>query len=333
MAAKTNTQIKDPVNSYFLISGDESYLIRDKINDIKKSLGEAGINEFHQEKLSDQIENFPARLNQAVYTVSLMTGYKLIQVECEELFKSKNNYDEKIVDLLQDDLENITLVFIVRGKPDKRIKSFLEFKKAGKVIELSRPRYKDLDKWIVQRFRAEDKSVDGQLIKYLEYLFNNRLEALEQEIDKIITLNYQKDKISLKDTYEILSREGLLADNIIFNMLDNWVEGKKEKAIREYRSLIKDGQSPFYILVMIHRQLLLLLKVKELKENESLNPGQIARKIGEHPYPVKKCYRQTANFSFSTLEELLESLWQVNFDIVQGKGRDPEERLENFLLT
>ncbi|MGM0413596.1 MAG: DNA polymerase III subunit delta [Bacillota bacterium] len=322
----------ESLNSFYLLAGEESYLIREKLDSIEAKIKKSGVNDIHKERINDQDDNFLQKLVQAIKTISLMTEYKLVIVECEELFAKKSKYDKKIIDLFSKDLEKITVVFILNGSPDKRIKLYKEFKKNGNFFEFKRPRYRDLDNWIRNRFKESSKAVDKRLVKYLEYLFDNRLEALDKEIEKIITLNYEKDKISLKDSYQILSRDGLMAENIIFNMLDNWMAGKKDQALKEYRELIKDGQSPIYILIMIHRQLELLIKVKELKEKRSFNHKKIAKEINEHPYPVKKVYQQCGKLSFSKLELFIEKLWEVNKNIVTGQGGSPEELIEEFLL-
>ena len=322
----------ESLNSFYLLAGEESYLIREKLNYIEDKIKKSGINEIHRERINDQAEDFLQKLIQAIQTVSLMTEYKLLIVECEELFARKTSYDKKVIDLFSKDLEKITVVFILNGSPDKRIKIYKEFKKNGKLFEFKRPKYRNLDNWIKSRFKESSKTVDNRLVKYLEYLFDNRLEALDKEIEKIVTLNYEKDEIGLKDSYQILSRDGLMAENIIFNMLDNWMAGKKNETLKEYRELIKDGQSPIYILIMIHRQLELLLKVKELKEKRRFNPKKIAKEINEHSYPVKKVYQQCGKISFSKLELFIEKLWEVNYKIVTGQGGNPEELVEEFLL-
>ncbi len=322
----------EALNSFYLLAGEESYLIREKLNDIEEKIKKTGVKDIHRERINDQSEDFLQNLIQAIQTISLMTEYKLVIVECEELFAKKNKYDKKIIELFSEDLEKITIVFILNNSPDKRIKIYKEFKKNGNFYEFKRPKYRDLDNWIRNRFKESSKAVDNRLVKYLEYLFDNRLEALDKEIEKIITLNYKKDKISLKDSYQILSRDGLMAENIIFNMLDNWVGGKKNQALKEYRELINDGQSPIYILIMIHRQLELLLKVKELKEKKGFNHKKIAKEINEHPYPVKKVYQQCGKISYSNLESFIGKLWEVNYNIVSGQGGNPEDLVEEFLL-
>ncbi|MFW5993686.1 MAG: DNA polymerase III subunit delta [Halanaerobiaceae bacterium] len=322
----------ESLNSFYLLAGEESYLIRNKLDNIEQDIKKSGVNDIHRERINDQSEDFLQKLIQSVQTISLMTEYKLVIVECEELFAKKSEYDSKVIELFSRQLEKVTVVFILNSSPDKRIKIYKEFKKNGKFFEFKRPKYRDLDNWIRNKFKESSKTVDNRLVKYLEYLFDNRLEALDKEIEKIITLNYEKDKIGLKDSYQILSRDGLMAENIIFNMLDNWVAGKKNETLKEYRELIKDGQSPIYILIMIHRQLELLIKVKELKEKRRFNHKKIAKEINEHPYPVKKVYQQCGEISFSRLELFLENLWEVNYKIVTGKGGSPEELVEEFLL-
>ncbi len=53
----------ESLNSFYLLAGEESYLIREKLNNIEEEIKKAGIKEIHRERIDDQAENFFAKLN------------------------------------------------------------------------------------------------------------------------------------------------------------------------------------------------------------------------------------------------------------------------------
>lgn len=332
MAEKSVFPAKEnKLQSFYLLASPESYLIEEQLAALREKFS-TGSGDFNWINLSDSTEDFWQELKRAVFAVSMMAGRKFVLVDCERLFQEKTRYDERLSELLENDLREVTVIFLVKGSVDGRYKLVRQVKKQGEYFKLTPPKYQQLDSWIEEKFHSQGKQVEPKLVQYLEYLFDNKLQALNQEIEKLITLNMEEDYIDFNTSRYILSRGGFHTDQIIFELLDNWTEGKITRAVRFYRRLVQSGEEPLMILAMIHRQLRLLLVVKELREEENLAPEAIARKIEEHSYPVKKCYRQTPQLSYSQLESALENLLEVNRKIVTGLVDSPEQALEDYLL-
>ncbi len=319
------------LKNFYLLSSPESYLIEEQLSGLKESFSFQTGN-FNWINLSDSSQDFWQELNRAVFAVSMMGGRKFVLVDCDRLFQEKTRYDDKLAELLEQEPQEVTVIFLVEGSVDGRFKLVRKVKSLGRHFQLKAPQYQQLDKWIREKFQNQGKKVDPKLVQYLEYLFDNKLQALNQEIEKLITLNMEEDYIDFKKSRYILSRGGFLTDQMIFDLLDNWSGSNTTRAIRLYRRLVTRGEEPLMILAMIHRQLRLLLVVKELREKRNLRPEEIAGKIEEHPYPVKKCYRQAPQFSCRQLESALENLLEVNRNIITGMVDSPEQALEDYLL-
>lgn len=322
---------KGNLKSVYLIYGSEKFLLENMVDKFLEKFVPEEIRGFNLTFLEDDHSQFVKSLKNKVKTLPVMSQKRFVIVNCSEFFKSKNSQDKSLIKLFNDFPETTVLLIVVNGKIDKRIKINKEVKKIGKIIELEPPKYKNLDKWIKNKFADYDKQVGRKAVALLEDMFNNNLQRLESEIEKIITYNFNNDLIRYRDIKKVISRDRLLEDNIIFSLTDALSEKKKKKAVKILNEMINQGESPLMILAMIVRQLRLLLQVKVLKI-EGKKHKKIAKILKQHPYPVKKCYYQSDNFSEEGLEMLLERFLEANHDIVTGKYKNEKMALELALL-
>lgn len=326
---------RDDLMDFFLVTSDEKYLILQFLNKAEEKLRTGKDDEFSRIKFDESEENFWREFKRAVTTINMLTAYKFVVVECQNLFSQKTPYDDELIKIMDRQPRKVSVFFWKQGDVDGRIKTTKKMDNKGNLIELKAPKFNDLDEWIKKKFAQYEKKAGNELVETLEFLYDNKLEALHQEIEKIITLNYEKKTINIEDCREILSREGILGDKVIFQMIDSWAENNSEKAVRIYRRLVREGSTGnyvhMYIISMIQRQLRLLLSVKELKQKFS-GHKKIADELGEHPYPIKKCLKQEKRFSREELVEFLRSLLQANRRIVKGKYVDQQDPIEDFLL-
>jgi len=196
---------------------------------------------------------------------------------------------------------------------------------------LKAPRKYDLDKWIRGKFKTEDIEINKEGILLLEKMFNNELNILNQEINKIINFCQGKNRVVVDDILKIISRDKLLEEKVIFNLMDYFSERKSKKALLLLNEMLDRGESPLLILAMIIRQINLLLQVKDLKKSGK-SSDEIARYLKIHPYPVKKCFKQENNFTEGELIDILDRFLQANLEIVTGKYTNQKMALEIAIL-
>lgn len=261
-----------------------------------------------------------------------MSDRRYVVARCKDYFTGKNGNDNKLAKLFDDFPETTILLIVVEGQIDKRLKPAKKIKEVGEIINLKAPRYRQLDNWIISKFKNHGKKVNRSVVQLLEEMFSNNLEQLENEIEKVSIYTGDKDLISLEDIQKIISRDRYIEDNMIFKLVDALSERNEGQAIILLNDMMKEGEAPLRILAMVVRQVRLLLSVKELK-NEGKSPDQIAKILGEHPYPVKKCYRQCDNFSEEELEIMLEKFLKANYEIVTGKYKDSRFSLELAMIS
>jgi DNA polymerase-3 subunit delta len=322
---------RDKLNPVYLIYGSERYLLENFLEKFLDRFVPDEIRGFNLTFLEDDDTNFVSKMKSMVYTLPTMSPKRFVIARCNNFFKSKNSQDEDLINVFDDFPEKTILLLLVNGKIDKRIKVNKTVKKIGNIVELNPPKYNNLDQWIKNRFNDYDKKVGRKAIKLLEEMFNNNLQRLEKEIEKIVTHSIDQELIRYEDIRDVISRDRLLKDNIIFSLTDALSEKKKNKAISTLNEMMNSGDSSLMILAMIVRQLRLLLQVKVLKKKGN-NYKKIAKILKQHPYPIKKCYSQGDNFTEDELELLLERFLKANHDIVTGKYSNKKMALELALL-
>jgi DNA polymerase-3 subunit delta len=135
-----------------------------------------------------------------------------------------------------------------------------------------------------------------------------------------------KQLIKYSDIKNIISKDRLLKENVIFDFVDAIGKQNNSQALTLLNEMIVDGHSEVGLLMMIARQIRLILQSKVLyKEGKSAD--QIAKRLKQHPYPIKKCIRQGRNFTISQLESILEILLEVNVNLVTGQDKELELEL------
>lgn len=322
----------EELESIYLVYSEEKYLLEEFIKKFEIKFIAENIKDFNLSYLNDDNPQFIEKLKKNSFTLPSFSEKRFIIANCKNYFTKKSNEDKKLIKLFENFPETTILIILVSDKIDNRIKVNKVIKKAGKILELNPPKYNNLDNWIINNFNDYNKNVDSRGVNLLEEMFNNNLQLLKNEIEKINTCYLEKDYINLEDIRKIISRDKSIKENIIFSLTDALSERKKDRALLLYNEMIKNGESPLMILSMINRQIRLLIQVKELKKM-GFRHKKIAKKLGEHPYPIKKCYTQVNNFSSEELEILLERFLEANLDILKGKYKKKERAIEMALLN
>ena len=317
--------------SVYLVYGEEDYLLEKFLQNYIDEFVSDEIKGFNLTHLEDDSSDFARQLKNKASTVPVGAERRFVIAHCKNYFVQKNTEDDILISLLSNFPESTILLIAVYGDIDRRIKINREVKKAGQIINLSAPRKGQLDEWIKKQFIRRNKEVDRKSISFLEYMFNSNLLQLNSEIEKITTCFHEQEKLTYQDIRNIISRDRLLKDDIIFSFVDAFSERNKGKAIQILNEMLSAGEPPLRILAMINRQLRLLISAKELK-SEGQTYRQAAKKLGEHPYPIQKCYRFCDNFSFSELEKFLSRALEANRALVTRKYEKNRLALEIMLL-
>jgi len=127
---------------------------------------------------------------------------------------TKEKEVKMIIDYLEKPASSTCLVFAA-SKIDKRKKSTKIMLQKNTAISCEPLIEKDLKKWINQRFRQENKSVEEKAIQSLLALVGNNLYQLDNEINKLSTYLGDENKVT-ENTVRALVTGSSLELNSLF---------------------------------------------------------------------------------------------------------------------
>ncbi|MFW6023021.1 MAG: DNA polymerase III subunit delta [Halanaerobiaceae bacterium] len=320
----------DKLEPVYIISSEDRYILSEFKNKFAKKFVDESIKDFNYTFL-EAGDDFPAVLKNQANTPPIMSEKRFIIVRSETYFVNKQKNEELILALFNNFPDTTILIILVDGKLNNKLKLVKEAKNLVKVINATSPKFAQLDKWIEKEFRKRGKIIDRIGINFLEQMFSNDLQRLESEIEKISLYRIEEERIGLEDILEIVSKDRLIEDNLVFSLTDAIMSRDNGKALTLLSQMIYGGAIPLVLLGTMVWQIKLLLSVKVLKE-EGKNIQNISKILKSHQYPVKKCYKYSSNFTEKELEDMMERFLEANNNIVTGKY-SPEMALEMAIIN
>lgn len=310
----------------YVLYGLEDYLIN---REIKKIINDNKIDELSVERYDLSVTPLKQIIDSAL-TTSLFSSQKMIIVDNSYIFSSalKKTNIEHNLESLDTYIENINkdtiLLFIVNAeKLDERKKQVKLLKSKAIVKEFNKEN--NLEK-IVLSFFDNYKISNLGIKKFIDRVGTN-LNLLENEANKLKLYKGDEKNITEEDIEEIINKN---IDMDIFNLIDNIVLKNKAKAIESYNEMIKYGEEPIKILIMLASQFRLMYQCKLLYK-KGYSEKDIASTLKIHPYRAKLSIGKSRKFTEEELIKYLDSLADLDSKIKQSEV-DKKLFLELFIL-
>lgn len=307
----------------YLLYGTEKLLIEQETNKIidKTNINPDNIIKYNLENtlINNVIED--------AETYSMFDDKKVIIVENSYIFTGKKGIEQN-VELLESYFNNynpdtIVIFTIISDKLDERKKIVKLINKVGQVKNLVS---NDINSFIKNKF--DDYKISNQDINLLIDRVGNNLSILNNEIEKIKTY---KDKDKQITTEDIINLTSKTIDTDIFKFIDNIINNNKSEVLETYNELLKLGEEPIKIIVMLANQFRLMYQVKGLTK-KGYSEKDIAKLLDIHPYRVKLSLGKSKSFSDKKLLSILKQLAELDSDIKKG-NIDKNLGLELFILS
>ncbi len=186
------------------------------------------------------------------------------------------------------------------------------------------PEARALPGWIQQRAKAKEIAIEGRAVQMLAAFVGPNLRQLDNELEKM-GLYAVGRPVTAADVTLLVSDA---SEAMIWSLTDALSQRSARNAMLSLMALRRGDANPFYLLTMIARQYRIMLKVKEAMHATPGRPGgneyDIAKQVGEKPYPVKKAMQQSAKYSFDDLIGVLHRLLEADFAMKSGADPDTE---------
>jgi DNA polymerase-3 subunit delta len=207
------------------------------------------------------------------------------------------------------------LVFVESEDFDKRGAVFTYLKKSADTREFLPKEGPELLRWLADRARQIDIKLEPAAAQRLISFVGGESRALVNELDKLASFVGRGGRVTPREI-DLMVQDG--QEQNLFAFIDELSARRRGAALQSLRRLFEDGQAGTYILFMIARQVRILLGVKDLA-NQRMRPDDIAAKLGQKPFVVRKAIDQARAFSDAELARLHDRV--LDLDHASKTGR------------
>lgn len=304
----------------YLLYGILEALITDYINKIitKHKINDLNISKYNiNDNLTDIIED--------ANTLSLFDDKKLIVINNNALFVGKKSVDTIALEkYIINSNPNTILIFVVsEEKLDTRRKLYKTIKEKGEVFEFNK--LPNINTYVKDLFSGY--TITNDSINLLIKRVGNDLNRLKQEIEKIKIYKINDKLITDSDIIDCTVEK---IDINIFNFIDNIIRKNKSETIKTYKELLKIGEEPIKIIVLLANQFRLMYQSK-LLTSKGYSEDDIASLLHVKRYPVHLAIQKSYHYNKEVLIDNLEQLADLDIKIKSGEI-DKNLALELFLL-
>lgn len=310
----------------YLFYGLEEFLMNKEISKIIKDNNIEDIDIVRYDLENTKIEN----ILEDVSSVSLFNPKKLVIVDNSYIFTGTTN--KKLLEqntsilekfLCNNNSENIIIFTIINEKIDERKKTVKLFRENGIVKDFNL--LKNINKYVIEMFGEYKISNDN--INLLISRVGNNLELINSEIEKIKIYKDNDLNITKEDIINLTSKN---IDTDFFKLIENIVSKNKEEALESYFEIIKHGEEPIKIIVVLANKFRLIYQAKNLYK-KGYSQNDISSMLGSNFYAVKKCLESSRNYDDNVLLECIQKLANLDIDIKSG-NIDKNLGLELFIM-
>ena len=172
-----------------------------------------------------------------------------------------------------------------------------------------------LNQWINKRVVDSGGSISQSAVGLLTSYVGSNLWVMASEIDKLVLFTGGR-QIEADDVRQVVS---YVQEGSVFNLVDAILEFRGGMAEKLAEQLLQRGASPAYLLVMLTRQLRLVVRVKELKNQRRPEAEIMGRLEMTSPFILRRTLEQASRYSLARLKEVYHRLLETDLAIKTGK--------------
>ena len=295
------------IRKCYLIYGEEAYMRQNLKQRLRKAVvGDDTMNYTYMEGKDASVE----AIMDIGDTMPFFAERRLILVENSGFFKKEA---DKLSAYLPDMPESTCLVF-VEESIDKRNKLYKKVNSIGYAAECKRQGPAELRRWVARGLAQSGKKIQVATLDDFLARVGDDMENIRQEMEKLIAYTGDREEVTAADLDAVTTSQ--LSDRV-FDMIDAIATRNQQRALDLYYDLLQLKEPPMKILVLIARQFHGILQVKELRE-KGLSADQIAERMGQRSFIVKRYMNQASRFSKTELEQFVQMSVETDEAVKSG---------------
>jgi len=312
----------------YILTGEDDYSLYQSLEEIKKGLGDPELLAANTTVLDGQQVNL-SQLRTISETLPFLAEKRLVIVNgLLERFEPKGKPGRKKTStqpdhkndykLIADHIGNLpesTILVLVDSSVSGHNPLFKGLTGKGEVRSFPWLRGAKLRQWIQNRVKAEGSRISPPAVELLARMVGSNLWIVASEINKLTLYTAGRD-IEEGDVKSLVSHAQQAS---VFNMVDAILEFKVDLAEQILQQLLRRGAAPAYLLVMLSRQVQMLVRARELR-NQGKTKAQIQSKLGiALDFVLNKTLELADRYTLSRLKEVYHQLLEADLSIKTGK--------------
>ena len=317
---------KDEIRRFYVLWGEETYLIEKAVAAVKRASIVSGCEELDfSEGVWDCSKMTPEMLHEHISTPPFLSRRRVVVLHNSGILNGKiaeSELDSFFAVLGK--IPDSTCLILLEDKVDKRKKKILDqLGRIGLTVQIDKQKSEDLCKWAGILLKREDIRVSVDGVNSLVDRIEGDMRTLENEIRKLVLYcKYLKISEIRLEEIDLICIPDLRSS--IFQMMDAIGARNIEAALSTVERLIAVKEPVTRIRFMLARHLRQLLCARELG-----NAAALASALNISPYIGQKLVKQARRFQPDELKDLYLLCSQMDFRIKTGQM---EERIALDLL-
>ncbi|MDD4875592.1 MAG: DNA polymerase III subunit delta [Dehalococcoidales bacterium] len=313
----------------YILSGQDDYSINESLRDIKNSISNQTLLEVNTTVLEGH-EITTGQLRGVCETPPFLAEKRLVIIKgLLERFEPANKarYRQKTKQRtnkqneyksLSDSMNHLpdsTILVLISGRINNRNPLFTELSTKAKVKFFPLLRGDKLLQWIQNYVKKNGGTISPNAVNLMAQLIGSNLWIMSNEVTKLI-LFVSNRCIEEKDVRLVVSHA---QEDNVFAMVDAIIEFKVGLAERLLHQLLIRGASPSYLLVMLSRQVRMIIRLKELR-NQERSEMEIRNKLRlTADFTWQKLTTQATRYPLVRIKKVYQKLLEADLSIKTGK--------------
>lgn len=304
----------------YIFLGNEINIVKERIENTIKELNIENIIKY------DFTESSITEIIDEVNYVDLFNEQKLIIVNDITFKKLKDKDEEKLINYINNQNENVIIFKCIDESLDERKTLTKLFREKCKLIICEKLDYKTLGEYVTKMFEAEGKKITfNQVRKILDYCEYNT-DITINEVKKLLLYKMGENFLSNEDIDTVVSKN---PEKELFNLNEMVLKKDIGGCLDSYKILISSNVDETIIIDGLAKQYRLLYQTKLMNSN---NDYEIGKELKVKSFVIKKLLPYVRQYKEEEIIEKLYKLSEIDSDI-KIKGIDKTKALESFFLS
>jgi len=308
-----------------VLLGEDDFSLRRSLEEIKGSIGDPAILAANTTVLEGQQVTLD-QLRTVCEAAPFLAERRLVIIHgLLERFEAKSKSSRGKTGVQQNEYKSLgeyigkipesTILVLIDGKITGRNPLLRELSAKAKVTSFPLLRGTELRQWMQRRVGERGGSISPPALDLLARFVGGNLWIMANEIDKLVLFTSGR-RIEEEDIRLVVS---YAQEANVFAMVDAILEFKAGVAEQLLQQLLQRGAASAYLLVMLSRQVRMIVRVKELR-NQGKSGTEIQNKLGlTSEFALRKTLERADRYSLARLKEVYHKLLEADLSIKTGK--------------